>query len=104
MLIILKSQIKNSPRSHFQTPYRPTYTNSCVSRMSSLETSFSLSASSVLEYVGSGYRTVMANAPVMTFLTLGLCTMPWMAWGLAHWASFALLIHGLQFVTILCIW
>lgn len=69
-----------------------------------LETSFSLSVSSVLEYVGSGYRTVMANAPVMTFLTLGLCTMPWMAWGLAHWASFALLIHGLQFVTILCIW
>ncbi|XP_027213389.2 organic cation transporter protein-like [Penaeus vannamei] len=57
----------------------------------------------LLEYVGSGYRTVMANAPVMTFLTLGLCTMPWMAWGLAHWASFALLIHGLQFVTILCI-
>ncbi|XP_047479820.1 beta-alanine transporter-like isoform X2 [Penaeus chinensis] len=57
-----------------------------------------------LEYVGSEYRTVMANVPVMIFLTLGMCALPWIAIALADWQTFAIIIHAVQFLTILLIW
>ncbi|XP_042872134.1 organic cation transporter protein-like [Penaeus japonicus] len=57
-----------------------------------------------LEYVGSEYRTLMANLPVMIFLTLGMCALPWIALALADWMTFAIVIHAVQFLSIIFIW
>ncbi|XP_063600926.1 organic cation transporter protein-like [Penaeus indicus] len=56
------------------------------------------------EYVSSEYRTVMANAPVMVFLTGSMCGLPWLAWWLADWSTFVLVIHAPQFLTIVFLW
>ncbi|KAG0728929.1 Organic cation transporter protein [Chionoecetes opilio] len=58
----------------------------------------------LLEYVSSEYRTLMANVPIMVFLTVGLCVMPWLAVYIAHWSYFALAMHVPQLITILFIW
>ncbi|XP_063884704.1 LOW QUALITY PROTEIN: organic cation transporter protein-like [Scylla paramamosain] len=58
----------------------------------------------LLEYVSSEYRTVMANVPIMVFLTAGLCVMPWMALYIADWSLFAIAMHTPQLITIFFIW
>lgn len=58
----------------------------------------------LLEYVSSEYRTIMANVPIMVFLTAGLCVMPWLAVFLANWSLFALAMHVPQLLSVLFIW
>ncbi|XP_050720191.1 organic cation transporter protein-like [Eriocheir sinensis] len=58
----------------------------------------------LLEYVSSEYRTIMANVPIMVFLTAGLCVMPWLAVYLANWTLFALAMHVPQLVAVSFIW
>ncbi|XP_071514005.1 organic cation transporter protein-like isoform X2 [Panulirus ornatus] len=58
----------------------------------------------LLEYVGTAYRTVMTNVPMMLFLSLACCLMPWLAYGLADWTNFAIVIHSIQFLSIFFIW
>ncbi|XP_063601034.1 solute carrier family 22 member 13-like [Penaeus indicus] len=57
-----------------------------------------------LEYVGSEYRTLMANVPGMIFLTLGVCALPWIALALGDWQTFTIIIHAVQFLCIFFIW
>ncbi|KAK3879574.1 hypothetical protein Pcinc_015861 [Petrolisthes cinctipes] len=72
----------------------------------------------LLEYVSSEYRTqgrlknsssgldrtIMANVPIMIFLTAGLCAMPWLALYLHDWSTFAIVIHALQFISLSFPW
>lgn len=57
-----------------------------------------------LEYVAPEYRTLMANVPVMLFLTLGMCALPWIALALAQWRTLALALHAVQFLSVAFIW
>ncbi|XP_069957558.1 solute carrier family 22 member 13 [Cherax quadricarinatus] len=58
----------------------------------------------LLEYVSSQYRTIMANVPIMLFLTTAMCAMPWMAMGIANWSTFAVVIHAPQAISFLFLW
>lgn len=57
-----------------------------------------------LEYVSSKYRTVMANVPIMTFLTATMCALPWIAYSLGNWSYFTIAIHAPQLLCIAFIW
>nr|AEB00643.1 glucose transporter 1 [Penaeus vannamei] len=58
----------------------------------------------IMEYVDSEYRTLMANVPAMIFMTLGMCVLPWIALAIADWQTFAIIIHAIQFLSIIFIW
>ncbi|KAG7161539.1 Solute carrier family 22 member 3-like 2 [Homarus americanus] len=62
------------------------------------DTHFMVTYILLLEYVSSEYRTVMANVPIMFFLTAAMCSMPWIALGVANWSTFAIIIHAPQLV------
>nr|XP_045605465.1 organic cation transporter protein-like [Procambarus clarkii] len=58
----------------------------------------------LLEYVSSEYRTIMANVPIMFFLTLAMCAMPWIAVGVADWSIFTIIMHAPQLICFFFIW
>ncbi|XP_076052985.1 organic cation transporter protein-like isoform X2 [Oratosquilla oratoria] len=58
----------------------------------------------VLEYVSTEYRTMAANIPIMIFLTATMCAMPWIAYGLADWKTFTIVIHASQLLSFAYIW
>ncbi|CAL4059779.1 unnamed protein product [Meganyctiphanes norvegica] len=58
----------------------------------------------MLEYVSSEYRSVVANVPIMIFLTLGMVILPWMAIGLGDWRWLTVIIHFPHCICILLIW
>ncbi|XP_047471525.1 organic cation transporter protein-like [Penaeus chinensis] len=58
----------------------------------------------LLEYVSSKYRTVMANVPIMLFLTAAMCSLPWIAVALGHWTFFTIAIYLPQLSCVAFIW
>ncbi|KAB7503379.1 Solute carrier family 22 member 21, partial [Armadillidium nasatum] len=46
-----------------------------------------------LEYVSASYRSIVANVPILLFLTASMCTMPWIAYGIGDWTWFGVAIH-----------
>ncbi|XP_042235055.1 organic cation transporter protein-like [Homarus americanus] len=68
------------------------------------DTHFMVTYILLLEYVSSEYRTVMANVPIMFFLTAAMCSMPWIALGVANWSTFAIIIHAPQLISLFFIW
>lgn len=58
----------------------------------------------VLEYVGPEKRTLVANLPLATFLTLGAATLPWIAYALADWRLFAVVTSAPLGLIVLAWW
>ncbi|XP_064077366.1 organic cation transporter protein-like [Macrobrachium nipponense] len=48
----------------------------------------------LLEYVGKEYRTFMANVPILLFLTLSTCSLPWIAYGIGNWFYFTIITNA----------
>lgn len=68
------------------------------------DTNYTIAYILLLEYVSSEYRTIMSNVPIMIFLTLAMCAMPWIAVGVASWSVFTVIIHAPQLICIFSIW
>ena len=47
-----------------------------------------------MEYVSASYRTLVANAPVMLFLSGGLVAVPWVAYYAGHWTTLGLILYA----------
>ncbi|XP_069977240.1 organic cation transporter protein isoform X1 [Penaeus vannamei] len=58
----------------------------------------------LLEYVSSKYRTIMANVPIMIFLTAAMCALPWLAVALGQWRFFTFAIYLPQLSCVTFIW
>ncbi|XP_066947436.1 organic cation transporter protein-like [Macrobrachium rosenbergii] len=58
----------------------------------------------LLEYVGKKYRTFMANVPILLFLTLSTCSLPWIACGIGDWFFFTFVINAPLLLSVLFIW
>ncbi|XP_042868886.1 organic cation transporter protein-like [Penaeus japonicus] len=68
------------------------------------DTHFMVAYILLLEYVSSKYRTIMANVPIMIFLTAAMCAMPWIAMALGHWTFFTIAIYVPLLTCIVFIW
>ncbi|CAL4127331.1 unnamed protein product, partial [Meganyctiphanes norvegica] len=58
----------------------------------------------MLEFVSSEYRSVVANVPIMFFLTLGMVILPWLGLGISDWRWFTVIIHIPQCICIFLLW
>lgn len=57
-----------------------------------------------MEYVGPEKRTLVGNVPIAVFLSLGIVTLPWIAYGLANWRLFTIVISAPLASIILAYW
>lgn len=75
------------------TIYIHTFWQFCVCRFIvgvSFDSTFVFAYILVLEYVGPGWRTFVAHVSFGLFYTFGAICMPWMAYFIADWRTFAL--------------
>ncbi|XP_031370950.1 carcinine transporter-like [Apis dorsata] len=75
------------------TIYIHTFWQFCVCRFIvgvSFDSTFVFAYILVLEYVGPGWRTFVAHVSFGLFYTFGAICMPWMAYFIANWRTFAL--------------